>query len=529
MKRSLMIVIPILATTLVGATAASAPTGREGGALTGAENVSCEGLTSFSITGGTITSVEVVEAGAFTPPTAPGARPASGPAVARTYGGLPAFCRLIATLRPTDASNISVELWMPLSGWNNKYQAVGNGAFRGSIGHSAMAAALASGYATSSTDTGHIGNTARFGMGHPELVVDFGWRSVHLMAVVAKDVIAAHYDEGPRYSYWNGCSAGGRQAMKLAQRFPADFDGIVAGAPGQDWTGRAAGALRVAKHLELNEAARLSEDDRRLVHSAALAACDAADGVEGGIIDSPQSCTFDPAVLQCSGAKDGSCLTPAQVGTVRMLYSSPVNPSTNRQITGLLPGSELSWTDLGWTNSARATGLDQYRYLVYGDPTWTIDRFDFDTDIVKAEQVDDETLNALDPDLQPFFARGGKLLAYHGWSDAQISPLNATQYYERVVESVGSADEVHDSYRLFMAPGMGHCRGGEGPSDFDKMGPLEAWVERGQAPDRVVATRFGSQGEVEMRRPLCAYPARAVDDGNGDPRSDDSFSCARRE
>jgi feruloyl esterase len=418
----------------------------------------CEDLTSFSITEGTVTSAEVVETGAFTPPVAPGGRPPSAASVARTYGDLPAFCRVIATLRPTNDSNITVEVWMPLSGWNGKYQAVGNGAFSGSIRHGSMAAALANGYATSSTDTGHIGNTAEFGLDHPEKVVDFGWRSLHLMAVLAKEVIAAHYDESLRYSYWNGCSAGGRQAMKMAQAFPEDFDGIVAGAPGQDWSGRAAGALRVATYLESNVAARLSEDDRLLVHAAAISACDAADGVVDGIIDSPQRCDFDPAVLQCEGAKNGSCLTAAQVETVRMLYTSPVNPSTNREITGLVPGSELNWTDLGWTNSARATGLELYRYLVYGDPSWTIDRFDFDTDIVKAEETDDETLNALDPDLKPFFARGGKLLAYHGWSDAQISPLNATQYYERVVESVGSAEEVHDSYRLFMAPGMGHCK-----------------------------------------------------------------------
>ena len=528
MKRFLMIVIAIMATTLADATAASAPAGAGGGALAGADNVWCEDLISFSIMEGTVTRAEVVETGAFTPPVAPGGRPPSAASVARAYGGLPAFCRVVATLRPTNDSNITVEVWMPLSGWNGKYQAVGNGAFSGSIRHGSMAAALANGYATSSTDTGHIGNTAEFGLDHPEKVVDFGWRSLHLMAVLTKEVIAAHYDEGLRYSYWNGCSAGGRQAMKMAQAFPEDFDGIVAGAPGQDWSGRAAGALRVATYLESNPAARLSEDDRLLVHAAAISACDAADGVVDGVIDSPQRCDFDPAVLQCDGAKNGSCLTAAQIETVRMLYSSPVNPSTNREITGLVPGSELNWTDLGWTRSARATGLELYRYLVYGDPSWTIDRFDFDTDIVKAEETDDETLNALDPDLEPFFARGGKLLAYHGWSDAQISPLNATQYYERVVESVGSAEEVHDSYRLFMAPGMGHCGGGEGPSVFDKMELIEAWVEEGEAPDQVLATKFGPEGEVETRRPLCAYPARAVYDGNGDPKREDSFSCATR-
>ncbi len=536
MQRFLMIAIVTMATTLSDATAASAPVGGAVGVLagtdagtdSGSDAVWCGDLISSSITEGTVTSAEVVEAGEFSPLVAPGGRTPSAASVSRTYGGLPAFCRVVATLRPSNDSNITVEVWMPLSGWNGKYQAVGNAAFTGSVRHGAMVAALADGYATSSTDGGHLGNNAEFGLDHPEKVIDFGWRSVHLMAVVAKEVIAAHYDDDLRYAYWNGCSAGGRQAMKLAQDFPEDFDGIVAGAPGQDWTGRAAGALRVAMYLEANPDARLTEDDRSLVHAAALRACDASDGVTDGIISSPQRCDFDPTVLQCEGAKNGSCLSAAQVETVRMLYSSPVNPATNREITGLLPGSELCWTDLGWTRSARATGLEQYRYLVYGDPSWTVDRFDFDIDIVKAEAADNGTLNALDPDLGPFFARGGKLLAYHGWSDPQISPLNATQYYERVVEAVGNAEDVHDSYRLFMAPGMGHCGGGEGPNTFDKMEPLEAWVEEGRAPDELIATKFGPGGEVEITRPLCAYPARAIYDGSGDPKREESFSCEPR-
>ena len=229
-------------------------------------------------------------------------------------------------------------------------------------------------------------------------------------------------------------------------------------------------------------------------------------------------------MLLCSGAKEPSCLTATQVDTVRMLYSSPANPKTGRAITGLVPGSELNWTDMGWTQSARDTGLEQYRYLVYADPEWTIDQFDFDTDIVKAEEMDGDTLNALDPNLKPFFDRGGKLMAYHGWSDAQISPLNATQYYQRVVESVGSVDTVHESYRLFMAPGMGHCRGGEGPSIFDKMTPLEAWVERGEAPDRIIAARQ-SDGVVDRTRPLCPYPKLAVYTGSGSTDEADNFAC----
>jgi feruloyl esterase len=387
-----------------------------------------------------------------------------------------------------------------------------------------MAAALARGYATSSTDTGHEGNTASFGLEHPEKVLDFGWRSVHLMTVSAKAVIAAYFDEGPRHSYWNGCSAGGRQALKEAQRFPDDFDGIIAGAPGNDWIGRAAAALRVAKPLEANESARLSSEQAQLVHTAVLEACDAADGVTDGVVGDPERCRFDPAVLQCSGAASDACLTSAEVSTVRMLYASPLNPKTGRPITGLLPGSELGWTDLGWTRSARATGLEQYRYLTYADPEWTVDQFNFETDIVRAEEADNDTLNALDPNLTPFFDSGGKMISYHGWSDPQISPANATQYYGRVVDAVGDAERVHDSYRLFMAPGMGHCAGGNGPNRFDMLTALEEWVEQGKAPDQVVASR-SRDGVVDRTRPLCPYPQQAVYTGTGSTDAAENFVC----
>lgn len=486
--------------------------------------VACENLTTVDITNGTITLAESVATGAFVPPTQEGGRTPSPEAIAQQYGGLPPFCRVAATLTPSDDSDIKVEVWMPASGWNRKYQAVGNGAFTGSIRYRNMALALAQGYATSSTDTGHLGNTASFGLGHPEKIVDFGWRSVHEMAVTARHIIAAHYANPLRFSYFVGCSAGGRQAMKEAQRFPEDFDGIIAGAPGLDWTGRAAGSLRVATYLEANEAARLSADDRQLVHLAGLSACDANDGVEDGVIGDPERCTFDPAVLQCDDRKTASCLTASQVDTVRMLYESPVNPASGRAITGLFPGSELGWTDLGWTQSARTTGLEQYRYLVYQDLEWSVDQFDFDTDIAKAEETDADTLNALDPNLAPFFDRGGKLIQYHGWSDPQISPGNATQYYQRVVDAVGDTAGVHESYRLFMAPGMGHCGGGAGPNSFDMLPELEAWVEKGEAPNAVVA-EHRTDGVVDQTRPLCPYPQQAVYQGNGSTDDAENFVC----
>jgi feruloyl esterase len=475
----------------------------------------CEKLAALAMPGAAITQAEAVAAGTF---TAPGAEDGAA------FRTLPAFCRVAATLKPSNDSDIKIEVWLPLAGWNGKWQAVGNGAFNGNINYGAMRNALARGYATSSTDTGHTGGGANWALGHPEKVVDFGWRAVHEMATASKKIVAAHYDRAPTFSYWNGCSAGGRQGMKAAQRFPADFDGIIAGAPGLDWTSRATQAVRVAKVLESHDDARITPPHRQLLHAAVVGACDTLDGVKDGLIENPQRCSFDPGVLECKAAAGAGCLTAAQVETARMMYSSPVNPKTKRAITGVAPGSELGWTDLGWSVSARATGLDQFRFLVFGDPNWTVQRFDFEADAVRADEADRNTINALDPNLKPFFDRGGKLIQYHGWSDPQISPLNSTQYYSRVAERLGDASKLHASYRLFMAPGMGHCGGGEGPNTFDMVGALEQWVERGLAPDRIVASH-STNGVVDRTRPLCPYPQVAAYSGTGSPDEAASFAC----
>ena len=487
--------------------------------------VPCNTLASLALPNVTITAAEPVEAGGFVPPMPPGRSLSAGQT--QQYASLPAFCRVAATLTPSDDSDIKMEVWMPTQDWNGKLQAVGNGAFTGSLrygGGRSMASGLERGYATASTDTGHVGGSAEFGYERPEKVIDFGWRSVHEMTVTTKELIASYYGDGPLYSYWFGCSAGGRQAMKEAQRFPEDYDGIIAGAPGNDWMGRAAGSLRVAKRLEAHEDARLPEAMIQLVHEAVLEACDADDGVDDRVVGDPERCDFDPAVLQCAGEGGSDCLTAAQLETVQMMYESPANPKTGRLITGVLPGSEPNWTEMGWTRSARGTGIDQYRYLTYGEPDWTIDDFDFDRDIVAAEENDNDTLNALDPDLGPFFAQGGKLLAYHGWADAQISPANATQYYHRVIETVDDEAAVRDGFRLFMAPGMGHCGGGEGPNAFDALTVMEAWVERDEAPDQIIASRT-RDGAVDRTRPLCPYPQQAVYTGSGSTDEASNFVC----
>lgn len=431
-------------------------------------------------------------------------------------------CRVSATLTPTPDSDIKIEVWMPLSGWTGRFQAVGNGAFSGAIATAAMQTALARGDATASTDTGHSGGSAEFGLGHPEKVNDFGWRAVHEMTVAAKTIIDAFYDPPLKYSYWNGCSAGGRQAMKEAQRFPNDFDGIVAGSPGLDWTSRATQAVRVAKRLEADPAARIGGAELQVLHTAVLDACDALDGARDGLIENPAGCAFDPAAVQCTTRGAAGCLTAAQVDTARFIYASPKNPRTGRELTGLARGSELGWTDLGWTQSARATGLDQYRFLVFKNPAWTIQQFNFEADAPRAEETDANTINALDTNLKAFLSRG-KMLQYHGWSDPQISPFNSTQYYDRVVQAMG-APAIRDSYRLFMAPGMGHCRGGEGPDTFDAIGALERWVEQGIAPDRLLASRSAG-GAVARTRPLCPYPQVAVYSGRGSLDAAANFAC----
>jgi feruloyl esterase len=433
-----------------------------------------------------------------------------------------AYCYVRGILPPA----IHFHVQLPLPGnWNGRFLKWGDGGKDGDLDFADHR--VVEGYAVANSNTGHDNGAepgSSFAYDNRQAEIDFGYRAVHLTVAAAKTLVRSYYGDDPAYSYFEGCSTGGRQGLMEAQRYPTDFDGIVAGAPGNDWTGRAGGSLRVAKPLEANEAARLTADLRELVHGAVLDACDAGDGVTDGVVGDPEGCGFDPAALQCADGQGEGCLSSAQVNTARMLYSSPENPRSGRPITGLFPGSELGWTDLGWTRSARSTGLEQFRYLTFADPEWTVDQFNFETDIVLAEDRDNDTLNALDPNLKPFFESGGKLLSYHGWSDPQISPANVTQYYSRVVDLVGTREEVHDSFRLFMAPGMGHCGGGAGPSRFDMLTALERWVEEGDAPDHIMATRV-RDGEVDRTRPLCPYPAQAVYTGAGSTDEAENFAC----
>ena len=479
---------------------------------------SCENLISLRLPHTTITTSTTVPAGTFAPPQADGQ-------ATQRFDDLPAFCRITATLAPSADSDIKVEVWLPAAGWNGKFQAVGNGGFAGSISYAALRQALRRGYATSSTDTGHTGGGARFALGHPEKVIDYGYRSEHEMTVMAKAVIAAHYGSGPRLSYWNGCSAGGKQGLKEAQRYPEDFDGIIAGAPASNWTGRAVQALWINRAVHKTEASFIPPGTFKVIHDAAVAACDAADAVKDGVLENPTRCQFDPKVLTCGGAEGASCLTPAQVDTVRTIYAPVVHPRTGQVIfPGHERGSELGWTTMA-SRQAFGTALEHFKYVVFQDPNWDERSFDLERDAARAEQVDRGTINALDPNLAAFFKRGGKLIQYHGWSDPQISPRSSVDYYSSVAARAGGADAVSNSYRLFMVPGMAHCGGGDGTSTFDMLTPLEEWVEKGKAPAQIPASRV-RDGKVDRTRPLCPYPQVATYKGTGSTDEAANFVCS---
>ena len=355
----------------------------------------CESLSALTLPDTSITMAQSVAAGGFSPPAAGGGE-GSGGQVFRT---LPGFCRVAATITPTSDSDIKVEVWLPASGWNGKYQAVGNGGWAGSLGYAAMARALRDGYATSSTDTGHTGTSASFALGHPEKLIDYAYRSEHEMTVKSKAIITAFYGTGAKRSYFNGCSTGGRQALVAAQRFPNDFDGIVAGAAANPKTHLDAWRLWMAQAMLKDQASFIPQEKHRVIHRAVLDACDALDGVEDGLIENPTRCRFDPAVVACRGADGPGCLTAAQVDAARIVMSPVKNRHTGELIfPGFEPGTELGWTRMLSGPDPYGNALEQFKYVVFKDPKWDWRTFDLERDLAAAEKAGHGTLSAIDPE-----------------------------------------------------------------------------------------------------------------------------------
>jgi feruloyl esterase len=441
------------------------------------------------------------------------------------YAALPAFCRVAATLNPSSDSDIKVEMWLPAAGWNGKLQAVGNGGWAGVISYPALAAAVAAGYAGVSTDTGHVGGTASFALGHPEKLIDLSYRSQHEMTVKAKSVIEAYYGMPAKASYWNGCSQGGRQGLAEAQRYPDDFDGIIAGAAAWNQAQLHAGRLALNAYVNRTADSNIPQSKYRMVHDAVLNACDALDGVKDGVIENPALCKFDPKTIQCEGADGPSCLTAAQVETARALYSPVRNPSSGAEIyPALQRGSELVWNVTGGPEPI-GTALEAFKFVVFGDANWNWRRFNPSTDIEKTMRAF-EVMATSDTNLKPFFSRGGRLLMYHGWNDTQVAPEQSTKYFNAVVSHAGKS-AIGKSIQLYMVPGMNHCAGGDGTDTFDKMAAMEAWAASGKAPDSIVASHVAA-GKVERTRPLCPYGKVAKWKGAGSTDEAASFVCAMK-
>ena len=491
-------------------------------ALPALAQLPCEHLASLKLAGVTVTAADTIAAGAYKTQEPPNA-----------IVNVPAFCRVAATLHPTADSSIGVEVWLP-ENWNGKYEAVGGGGWAGNISFPAMAAALAEGYATSSTDTGHKGGDAKFAPGHPEKVIDYAYRAVHEMTVQAKVLINARYGRAPRLSYWNGCSTGGRQGLQEAQRYPEDYDAIIAGAPANNMLHLGAWDMQAALTIQKDLAHLIPADKLAVLHAAVVAACDGSDGVKDGLLSNPKACRFEPQTLLCKGADTASCLTSPQVESVRAMYTPAKRKDGTLIYPGMPYGGETAWTRMSDPNPFPLS-QSTYQYALHEDAAWDWRTFNLDRDVLQlidqpakqpADVADaDEKLGAIDainPDLSAFRDRGGKLLMYHGWADQLISAENSINYRASVEAKQGGNQD--NWYRLFMVPGMQHCRGGEGPNQFNVMGALERWKEASEPPAEIVATHVANN-VVDRTRPLCPYPQTAVYRGSGSINDTANFAC----
>jgi feruloyl esterase len=505
----------------------------------------CEALKAISLPNTTITTAEFVQEGVHTPPPPP---PGSPPPPAPRPGATPpapiiapAHCKVVAVLKPSADSLINMELWLPPADkWNGKFQAVGNGGWAGSIqglggqpgATPAMVAALRSGYATAGNDTGHQEANGKFTVGHPEKVIDFAYRAMHEMTVHSKSLIKAFYDQSPRLSYYNGCSTGGRQGLMAAQRYPEDFDAILAGAPVNDHLYLHAGDMARMVDIFKDKEKLIPKAKQDILAKAVMSACDALDGVKDNLITNPLACKFDPAVLQCKSGDAADCLTPKQVSTVKRLYAPVKNSKGELIFPGFAYGGESTYnlmrgivgppgdTDIAANPAPGELQLGTFRYLAHQDPNWDWKTFNLDADTALAKKMGG-FIDAVETDMSKFKNRGGKLLMYHGWADPGVPAEHSVVYYNNVLAKMGK--NQNNWMQLVMVPGMGHCSGGAGPNQIDWMSALETWREKGETPTSIIGK--GKIGETPMTRPLCPHPQVATYKGSGDTNDAANFVC----
>jgi len=578
---------------VIGIVAVLAAAGVIGTAGTAAAAPNCDQFLGAPLPGnGSVTAATSIPAGNYTVP-----------GTTTTYPSLPAFCRIVATLRPSSDSNINVEIWLPQSpAWNGRFVGTGNGGYAGAINTGELAGALGLGFAVANTDMGTTPANALDGkplVSHPERWIDWGYRSTHLMTDAAKEVVRAFYGRAAAYSYFAGCSTGGGQALHEAEQFPDDYDGILAGAPSNNRTHNHMEVVWTYAVSHLSPDSLIPPSKTQLITNAVVASCatQAGSGVAtDGYLTEPRACHWDPAQLLCpAGTNTSQCLTPAQVNTARLMYDGPSDPKTGHRIYAGVPrgsenGSLFDWNYLQGQSPVlpiAEPGFDGLFYWAFG-PSWNWRTFDFDRSAYQVDNVLAPILNANNPDLTAFRARGGKLLGFHGWADSLVPPQGDINYYLRVGAWLTQADRalpfvrasnfatsvaedipvnavvlptlgvresggtvkdsaidyrrLQDFYRLFMAPGMGHCGGGPGPNQFynatispapadaahNALLALQRWVEAGVPPQRIVATKYvnddPTQG-VAQTRPLCVFPQVARYGGAGNVNDAGSFDC----
>jgi feruloyl esterase len=489
----------------------------------------CAALARLHLPGVTITATESFAAGQYRAPQE--GMPIHGivPGM-RVTGAIedpatPAFCRVAGTIRPSPGSVIKFEVWLPRSGWNGKFLGIGNFGWGGALMLSSMPDGLAKGYAVASTDTGHDGTApdgqgGRFALGHPEKLVDYAYRADHLMTIHSKAIVKAFYGRAPERSYWIGCSLGGIEGLIEAKRYPADYDGIVVGAPPNPLVSFNAAQLWPGWLVHQHPDWKMTRSKFEMLAKAMISACAGPVGRRQGFIEEPDKCTFEPRQLQCKGEDRADCLTTGQVQLMEHIYQGPVDPRTGRVIfPGPAKGSEAELPvfadDVPFVNA-----LDLFRFAAFGDLAWDGKTIDWDRDIAAAN-ARIGSLFTVDANLRPFFDRGGKLLLYIGWNDYH-NPKELIDYYQSLRRNAGLRGR--DSVRLFTLPGVGHCAGGAGCDTFNKLGAIDDWATTAKPPVRLVALKI-SGGKAVRTRPICSYPQTARYKGVGSIDDASSFSC----
>ena len=475
-----------------------------------------------------------------------------------THTDLPSFCRVNGVSRPTADSHIHWEVWMPASNWSGRFYQVGNGAFAGSIRYSALSWGMRGGNAVAATDNGHQAHPldASWALRRPEKIKDYGYRSLDETTRSAKALINAYYGTAPKYSYFSGCSDGGREALVQVQRFPQSWDGVIVGGP--FWIKQLIGSMWASKVMSDTPGGELPHSLLPLIEAAALKSCSPAAEVVNGIAGDPRHCRFDPATLVCREGQAQDCITEAQAQSLRKIYEGARNPRTGEVLhRGPVASLESQATNgEGWdvivgSDPGRTLGTrfaeHFFKYMVFDDPQWTFRQFDFDSDVERTHNkvIAGESLQSvIDPiktDLREFQNKGGKVIFYAGWGEPAATPGSVIQYYEDVSQHSGGMNRTQEFMRLFLVPGMLHCFGGPGPNAFGQRLPalredaqhdirhaLQAWVEEGRAPEQIIGTKYVGDDPkkgVAFTRPLCPFPKVARYTGTGSKNQAESFRC----